>query len=105
MGHPCIGFKEDRAIDAFNHFMGNLERVEDYGDRCEGHFLHTWDDGYRRLLRCRACGGYLLLQSSEFHGFRDDDSYYSDYFPVSGPEEAAERRGMTVSEMFVGKEN
>ena len=90
MGQPCIGFKEDRAIDAFEHFKGNLEVVEDYGDRCGGHFLHTWDDGCRLLLKCKACGGYVLLQKSEFHGFTGDDSYYSDYFPVSGPEEAAE---------------
>ena len=107
MGHPCIGFKEGRAIDAFEHFRGNLETVEDYGDRCGEHFLHTWDDGRRILLRCKACGGYVLLQKSEFHSFSDDDSYYNDYFPVSGPEEAAELNrkydGFGIESKFPGR--
>ena len=47
----------------------------------------TWDDGSRVLIRCKRCGGYILLQLSEFHGM-EDDSYYADYFPVSGPCEA-----------------
>ena len=38
-------------------------------------------------MRCKKCGGYILLQVSEFHGM-DDDSYYVDYFPVAGPTEA-----------------
>ena len=37
------------------------------------------------------CGGYILVQRSEYHSFSDDpDSYYTDLFPVSSPEEADE---------------
>ncbi|MBR2671421.1 MAG: hypothetical protein IKE27_04400 [Oscillospiraceae bacterium] len=64
------------------------EIVKDYGDYCNGHYLYTWDDGGRKLMRCRKCGGYILMQKSEFHSFMDDDSYYTDFFPVSGDEEA-----------------
>lgn len=90
MGHHCIAFDMENAREAFGHFSGNLEVVEDYGDRCGDKYLHTWDDGYRVLFRCKACGGYLLKQSSEFHSFTGDDSLYTNFFPVSGPEEAAE---------------
>lgn len=63
--------------------------VEDYGDSCNGHLLHTWDDGKRILVRCRMCGCYVLIQRSEFHSFTDaPDAYYIDYFAVSDPEEA-----------------
>lgn len=90
MGHHCVGFDMENAINAFEHFTGNLEVIEDYGSKCGDNWLHTWDDGYRILFRCKTCGGYLLKQSSEFHSFTGDDSLYTNYFPVSGPEEAAE---------------
>lgn len=76
------------AQDAFRHFDGHLSLVADYGDMCEGHCLHTWDEGGRTLLRCNECGGYLLRQVSEFHG--RGDSLYEDYFPVDSPEQAEE---------------
>lgn len=76
------------AARALGHFDGRLEVVENYGDMCGSVMLHTWDDGKRVLLRCRECGGYVLVQMSEYHG--EVDAYYTDYFPVSGPEEAAE---------------
>lgn len=103
-GHPCTGFEMDDAKEVLRHFEGNLEVVEDYGSSCNGHQLHTWDDGGRVLLRCKACGGYLLRQDSEFHGFESDDAYYTDYFPVSGPEEAgrlnAELDGWQIERRF-----
>ena len=65
--------------------------IEDYGDWCNGHFLHTWDDGKRMLVRCKTCGAYVLVQQSEFHSFTDAlDSHYMTYVAVSGPEEAHE---------------
>ena len=68
-----------------------FETVIDYGDEQYGHFLHVFDDGGRKLLRCKKCGAYVLMQRSEFHSFSDgEDSYYTDWFPVSGPEEADE---------------
>ena len=105
MGHPCIGFGMERAEDAYEHF--DLEIIEDYGDKCERHYLHTWDDGCRSLMRCRACGGYVLLQRSEFHSFSGHDSYYKDFFPVSGPNEAKELNGkfngFEIEEKFPGR--
>ena len=87
MGKKCLAFDMEDVGEAWKHM--ELEIIEDYGDRAYGHFLHMWDDGKRMLGRCRKCGGYVLVQKSEFHSFTDgDDSYYSDYFPVSGREEA-----------------
>ena len=62
--------------------------VADYGREAHGHSLHTWDDGKRVLAKCKNCGGYLLIQYSEYHGASDD--YYTDYFPVSSPVEVNE---------------
>ena len=83
----CIAFDMKSAFDAWDHMK--LETVENYGGRAYGHYLHTWDDGERILARCKNCGGYILIQSSEYHGMEDDD-YYGDYFPVDSPEEADE---------------
>lgn len=86
MGKSCEAFLMDDVQKAWEHM--DYEIVKDYGDRCNGHFLHTWDEGKRLLGKCKNCGGYVLVQRSEFHGM--DDDYYRDYFPVSSPEEAAE---------------
>lgn len=66
-----------------------------YGDSVcleDGTMLHwnfVWDDGKRFLIRCKACGGLLLVQCSEFHSFSDEpDGYYEDWIPVSSVEEA-----------------
>ena len=88
MGHPCQGFVIRNATDAFKHFDGNCEVVKDYGSMCGDVFLHTWDGGKRVLLRCKACGGYILMQRCEYHG--GGGTHYTDYFPVSGPEEVDE---------------
>lgn len=85
--HHCVGFDLPTAAEAYEHFRGQLEEVCEYGDMCNGHTLHTWDDGGRTLCRCRKCGGLVLVQHSEFHGFEDDD-YYTDYFPVDSLQEA-----------------
>ncbi len=84
----CICFEMEDAAQALEHMQ--CERVQSYGDEAYGHFLYTWDDGERILVRCKRCGGYILIQKSEYHGFSDDDSYYTDYFPVDSPEEADE---------------
>ena len=95
-GKPCIGFALDDPGEAFNH-MKDKELIIDYGDVCGKKILHTWDDGRRLLMRCRKCGGYILVQMSEFHG--EEDSYYTDYFPVSGPGEAR-----AINEKYSGEE-
>ena len=51
--------------------------------------LYDFDDGCRNLCCCKTCGRYFLAQYSEYHGF-DDDSFYADYYPVSGPDMAQE---------------
>ena len=89
MGKACIGFEMEDASEAYEHM--SLELVEDYGGRAYGNYLYTWDDGDRCLCRCKVCGGYVLVQSSEFHSMSDgNDSYYTDYFPVDSPEAADE---------------
>lgn len=90
MEKACIGFRFSDALEAYEHMRGAGKLVEDYGHSAYGHPLYTWDDGGRCLVRCGKCGGYILIQSSEFHSFSDnsDDSYYTDFFPVSSPEEA-----------------
>jgi len=48
------------------------------------HWLHTWDEGYRSLIRCKNCGALFLCQHSEFHG--QEDAYYNNLFPVESRE-------------------
>ena len=86
----CIAFWMNSVEDAQEHWGAGWENIEDYGSTAYGHSLHTWDDGSRKLRRCVRCGGYILCQWSEFHSLADEDSFYTDYFPVEGPEEAEE---------------
>lgn len=58
-----------------------VEVVRNYGDDD-----YLFDDGYRRLHRCKKCGCYIFTQHSEFHGM-DRDDYYTDYYPVATIEE------------------
>ncbi len=85
----CIFSEMEVAEEAWEH-LREYEKIADFGDEAYGHCLYTWDDGKRVLVRCKKCGGYILIQKSEYHGFSDDDSYYTDYFPVDTPEEADE---------------
>lgn len=76
----CCTLLEDDAQTAGEGMA--VETVKDYGDD-----KHLFDDGWRRLLRCKKCGCLMLAQHSEFHGF-DDDDYYTDYYPVACAAEA-----------------
>ena len=86
MGKKCRAFDLKDERKAWEHL--DLEIIKEYGSYAYGHSLHTWDSGERMLARCKTCGGLILIQSSEFHSFCDDDSYYTDYFPVDSEEEA-----------------
>lgn len=87
MEKECLAFQMRDPRDAWKHMK--CEIVKNYGEQACGHMLHTWDDGGRYLARCRNCGGYILIQQSEYHGIGDgDDDYYTDYFPVCGAEDA-----------------
>lgn len=83
----CEACKISDPVKALEHI--DMKWIKDYGDMAYGHCLHTWDDGQRYLVKCIKCGGYILVQKSEFHGY-DHDDYYKDYFFVDGEEEAEE---------------
>lgn len=85
-GYACEAFKMESAEQAWMH-MENFDVVEHYGAECNGKCLHVFDEGRRYLAKCRRCGGFILVQKSELHGPEDDD-YYADYFPVTGPDQA-----------------
>ena len=106
MQNRCHIFEMKDVSEAFQN--KDFEEVENYGDELYGHFLHTWDDGCRKLLKCRTCGAYVLMQKSEFHSFSDaPDGYYTDWFPVSGPEEAdrlnREFNGFDIERQYKGR--
>ena len=92
MNRCCLFFYPTAAI-ASEHM--DFEILEEYGgvylssDGEHVHYYHTWDDGYRSLIRCRRCGALFLKQFSEYHNMRGgDDCYYTDFYPVASREEA-----------------
>ncbi|MDD3417605.1 MAG: hypothetical protein EOM11_06315 [Erysipelotrichia bacterium] len=82
----CL-FEHDNVEEAEKAM--DFETIKEYGDKFlneDGsvkHYLHTWDDGERELLRCKKCGAFFIRQDSEYHSF--DDSYYTDWFQVESP--------------------
>ena len=83
----CIAFEMDDPQAAYEHIKPEV--LINYGDEAYGKCLHMRDDGSRVLVRCKVCGGMILIQESEFHSFTDSsDSLYIDYFPVISAEEA-----------------
>jgi len=78
----CCMFKEGQEFD-----KSNLEFVRNYGSSCNGHDLHTWDEGGRTLFRCTKCGCLVMEQYSEIHM---PDSTYIDYFPIRDEKHAEE---------------
>ena len=105
MSNCCKAFNMKDENDALNHIRGYAV-VKEYGSSANGHALHTWDAGERYLARCSKCGGLILVQESEFHGM-EDDSYYTDYFPVASEEEAEQLNlkndGFEIEREFVGR--
>ncbi len=90
---PCHIYENADAKEAYDSFRGEL--IKEYGDDVtldDGTVLHgnyMWDDGSRSLVRCKKCGGLLIMQSSEYHSFSDSpDGYYKDWIPVASEEEA-----------------
>lgn len=98
----CIAFQMQNVTEACTHMKYGV--IINYGGEAYGHNLYTWDDGKRYLARCNNCGGYILVQQSEFHSFSGEDGYYTDYFPVDSPEEADELNkkydGFKIETMF-----
>lgn len=90
---PCHIYDIADAKEAYVSFRG--ERIKEYGDDvslADGTVLHDnymWDDGGRSLVRCKKCGGLLIMQSSEYHSFSDSpDGYYTDWIPAASVKEA-----------------
>ena len=86
----CIAFDMKNPHEALNHIRKNWKLIKRYDNNKYDHPLYTFDDGFRVLGLCKECNKYILLQSSEFHSFSSEDSYYDDYFPISSKEEAEE---------------
>lgn len=55
-------------------------------------FLYRWDDGkngYRKLVRCKKCGRFYLVQCYRLNKFSDNsDIQYEDWYPVEDEAEA-----------------
>ena len=90
---PCHIYEIADAKEVYDSFRGEL--VKEYGDNVtldDGTVLHEnymWDDGRRSLVRCKECGGLVIVQSSEYHSFLDSpDGYYRDWIPAASEEEA-----------------
>ena len=90
---PCHVYEIADAKEAYDSFRGEL--IKEYGDDVtldDGTVLHgnyRWDDGGRSLVRCKKCGGLLIMQSSEYHSYSDSpDGYYKDLIPAASVAEA-----------------
>lgn len=89
---PCHVWEMEDAEKAEKSLRGKLVKdYDEYTDLEDGtvlHYNYMWDDGKRYLMRCGECGGLVIVQRSECHGFSDEDDYYSDMVPASSVEEA-----------------
>ena len=91
-GNRCCLFECQSATQA--ELLMDMELIIDYGNQFHNpdgslkHYLHTWDDGYRLLVRCKRYGALFIKQNSEYHGFSNEDSYYTDWYQVESKEVA-----------------
>ncbi|MBQ8688198.1 MAG: hypothetical protein IJ512_06575 [Ruminococcus sp.] len=55
-------------------------------------FLYRWDDGkngYRKLVRCRECGCFYLVQCYRLNKFSDHaDTEYEDWYAADNEQQA-----------------
>ena len=71
-----------------------MKCIKSYGDETylpNGTLLHDnyeCEDGYPLLLRCKHCGGLLLVQISKYSSISGDDGYFEVILPVWSEEEA-----------------
>ena len=104
MRKTCRAFQL-KDTQAQNEHLHHLIKIEEYGEACNGHYLHTWDDGHRYLCCCPLCDALVLVQVSEFHAY--DDDYYKDYFPVASKKEAERLNkkydGWQIEKTYKGK--
>ena len=90
---PCCIFSHIDASTAISHF--GYELIKDLGktvcnsDGTIKPFIYVWDEGGRKIIRCKNCGAIFLYQWSEFHNnYGDQDSYYDNFFLVKNLAEA-----------------
>jgi len=94
--YPCHLYGIPDAEEAFR--ADESEKIRDYGECVtleDDSVLHMnypalLDEGGRYLLRCKVCGGLMLVQHAmDECPYQDDpDLYYSDRIPVASVEEA-----------------
>ena len=106
MSNVCKAFGMSDKDEQRKH-LSQLELVDFFGDVCNGHPLHTWDEGCRFLKRCPECDALVLCQYSNFHHPTGEDVCYEDYFSVDSRDEAAELNkkydGFQLEKEFKGK--
>lgn len=78
---PCIAFSLKDAKEAMQH-MKEREVIERYGGQCNGHLLHTWDDGECILFKCKNCGGYILVHQNFMEWKTLNTTLITSLFPV-----------------------
>ena len=86
MDKPCITFEMNDADEAYDHLLW-YELITDYKGFAFDNCMYAEDDGWRRLYRCKSCGGMYMVQHSEGHFMSHDDEEYDDYFPIGSIEE------------------
>ena len=89
---PCHIYENSDAQAIYDSWQAEL--VRDYGEvtaLADGTVLHdnnSWDEGGRKLLRCKECGALILRQYSVYNDMYDGpDGYYRDWIPVASMEE------------------
>lgn len=89
----CCIFSHTNASIAIIHFeyelIKNLGKSVYNNDGSFKHYNYVWDDGGRKVIRCKNCGAIFLYQWSEFHNnYGGQDSYYDNFFLVKNLVEA-----------------
>ncbi len=98
----CHAFDEEDPQKAYD-CLSDIEPVKEYGRTWNGKRLYICDTGERTLCRCKICGGYVLVQASEYHNPVGDDTEFYDYIPVSDELEAEEINDMYDGESLARK--
>lgn len=98
----CHAFDEEDPQKAYD-CLSDIESVKEYGRTWNEKRLYICDTGERTLCRCKICGGYVLVQASEYHNPIGDDTEFYDYIPVSDELEAEEINDMYDGESLARK--
>ena len=105
-GNECCLLSYNTAHEAM--MKRTLEEIEHFGGGDgEG---YSWDDGSRKLCRCKNCGALFLNYSIRFLSmtYEQDEKSYSYYIPVASREQALEYNekyigSFGLSDSYMGK--